>query len=111
MALTAPTATSLLRATPARLASLAVLFVLTLVLTVRGIAGDANGFLAFLVALIGGVALLAGVWAAPLAKAQVRGGGSVLKPWRPEYEGPKLTQVTAAGVVALLVGMVAPGRR
>ncbi|MDY6054971.1 hypothetical protein [Micrococcus sp.] len=100
---------SFFRPTPARLASLGVLVVLTLTLTARMVAAGGNGVGAFVAALIGSVALLAGVWAAPLFKAQVRGGGSLLKPWLPEYEGPKLTQVVAGGLVALLVGMFTQG--
>lgn len=94
--------------TPARIASLAVVLVLTLVLT--PLRADDGSFVgALLVALIGAVLLVAGAWCAPLARTGDALGGTLLRPWRPEYEGPKTTQVAGGGLVALLVGLITGG--
>ncbi|WP_248124791.1 hypothetical protein [Micrococcus lacusdianchii] len=94
--------------TPARIASLAVALVLTIVLTpLRADDGSFAG--ALLVALLGAVLLVAGAWFAPLARAEGTMGGTPRAPWRPEYEGPKTTQVAGGGLVALLVGLITGG--
>lgn len=94
--------------TPARIASLAVVLVLTLVLT--PLRADDGSFVgALLVALIGAMVLVAGAWLAPLARTGDALGGTPLRPWRPEYEGPKTTQVAGGGLVALLVGLITGG--
>lgn len=94
--------------TPARIASLAVVLVLTIVLTPLR-ADDGSFASALLVALLGAVLLVAGAWFAPLARAEGTMGGTPRAPWRPEYEGPKTTQVAGGGLVALLVGLITGG--
>ena len=94
--------------TPARIASLAVVLVLTIVMVPLR-ADDGHLVNALIVWLIGSAALVAGAWFAPLARAEGTMGGTPRAPWRPEYEGPKTTQVAGGGLVALLVGLITGG--
>lgn len=93
--------------TPARIASLVVALVLVVTLTALRAADGVVG--ALVLALLGAVALLVGAWCAPLTRSPQPGGGSVLKPWRPEYEGPKTTQVVGGGLVAVLAALITSG--
>lgn len=100
-----PALRSVLQPTPAWIVSAVVVVVPTLVLRVRMLADGVGGG-AIPAAFLAAVILVVGAWCAPLAKAPGAFGGSMLAPWRPEFEGPKVTQVAAGGLVALLIGLI-----